>query len=221
MTSAARKPRYRRINGSFKAKRNWRWRCLKLQGSVEFNSATSALTVVTARNPLFCVVSMNKAADLSRMYIAIKRFICKILICRCLRGQVAADGQSMVSLNMPDNALTNGRPHKHLVLGSDWPCVRAKKAYWLPITCTPRFGFGMVKKKRRAVGISWCVGKSARTTFPIIVYRMRRWIQPGKSWHGCRRNVSSLNTVFGRLKANVAWPTIKFAAGMHGTIIWH
>jgi hypothetical protein len=118
-------------------------------------------------------------------------------------------------------ALTSGRPHRQLMLGSDCPCVRAKKAYWLPITCMPKFGFGMAKKKRRAVGISWCVGKSARMTFPIIVYRMRRWIQPGKSWHGCRRNVSSLNTVFARRKANVAWPTIKFAAGMHGTIIWH
>ena len=97
----------------------------------------------------------------------------------------------------------------------------AKKAYWLPITCMPRFGFGMVKKTMRAVGISWCAGKSARKVSLTIVYRMRRWIRPGKSWHECRRNVSSLNIVFGRRKANVAWPTIKSAAGMHGIIIWH
>jgi SRSO17 transposase len=36
-----------------------------------------------------------------------------------------------------------------------------------------------------------------------------------------RRNVSLLNIVFGRRKANVAWPITKSAAGMHGIIIWH
>ena len=96
-----------------------------------------------------------------------------------------------------------------------------EKAYWSPITCMPRFGFGMAKKQRPAAGISWCVGKSARIVSLTIVYQMRRWIRLGKSWLEYRRNVSSLNTVFARRKANAAWPTIKFAAGMHGIIIWH
>jgi hypothetical protein len=51
---------------------------LKMAGlRVAFNSATSVLTVLTARNRLFCVASMNKAAGLSRMSIPIKQFIGK------------------------------------------------------------------------------------------------------------------------------------------------
>ena len=77
------------------------------------------------------------------------------------------------------------------------------------------------EEKKPAAGISWCAGKSARTVSLIIVYRMRRWIRPGKSQLEYRRNASSLNTVFGRRKANVAWPTIKSVAGILGITIWH
>jgi len=45
-----------------------------------------------------------------------------------------------------------------------------------------------------------CAGKSARTVSLTIVYRMRRWIRLGKSWHEYRRNVSLLNTVFASKK---------------------
>src|SRR5512145_2805828 len=97
------------------------------------------------------------------MSIAIKRFIGKTQSRRCLRGEVAVGSQAIVSLNLLRNVLINGRLPRQLMLGSDSLYVRAKKAYWLPITCMPLFGFGMVKKNRRAAGISWYAGKSART----------------------------------------------------------
>jgi len=53
------------------------------------------------------------------MSIAIKRFICKTRNRWCPSGQVAADSRSIANLNLPHNALTNGRPHSQLMLGSD------------------------------------------------------------------------------------------------------
>jgi hypothetical protein len=53
------------------------------------------------------------------MSIAIKQFTCKTRSRWCPSGQVAADSHSIVSLNLPRNALTNGRPPSQLMLGSD------------------------------------------------------------------------------------------------------
>ncbi len=137
---AARKPRYRRISGSFKVKRSWRWPCLKWRSSVGFNSATSALTAVTARNRLFCGASMNKAAGLSPMCIVTKRFTCMIQNRRYPRGQAVANSPSIENPNAPDSALASGRAHRAPVLGSGSLYARATKACWLPITCAPRLG---------------------------------------------------------------------------------
>jgi len=52
------------------------------------------------------------------MSIAIKRFICKTRSRWCPSGQVAADSQAIVNLNLLRNALINGRPPSHLMLGS-------------------------------------------------------------------------------------------------------
>jgi hypothetical protein len=53
------------------------------------------------------------------MSIAIRRFIGKTRSRWCPSGQVAADSHSIASLNLPRTALTNGRPHSQLMLGSD------------------------------------------------------------------------------------------------------
>jgi hypothetical protein len=52
------------------------------------------------------------------MSIAIKPFICKTRSRWCPSGQVAADSHSIVNHNALDSALTNGRPHSQLMLGS-------------------------------------------------------------------------------------------------------
>jgi hypothetical protein len=87
---------------------------------------------------------------------------------------VPANSPSIVNPNALASALTSGQPHRQLMLGSDSLYVRVKEVYRSPITCTHRFGYEMAKKKSPAAGISWCVGKSARTVSLTIVYRMRR-----------------------------------------------
>jgi hypothetical protein len=53
------------------------------------------------------------------MSIAIKPFICKTRSRWCPSGEVAADSQAIVNLNLLRNALINGRPHSQLMPGSD------------------------------------------------------------------------------------------------------
>jgi len=94
----------------FQSKTKLAWQCFKSPGSAAFNSAMSALTEVTAKNRLFCVASMTKAADLSRMSIAIQRFICKTRNRWCPSGQVAAGSPAIVNLNLLRNPLIHERP---------------------------------------------------------------------------------------------------------------
>ena len=69
------------------------------------------------KEPAFCGVSMNKAADLSRMCIAIKLFISKIQYPACPSGQGMADTPFILNRTVHRNASINGRRSSRPMLG--------------------------------------------------------------------------------------------------------
>jgi len=72
----------------------------------------------------------------------------------------------------------------------------------------------------RAAGICWSGGRLVHAKYRTTAYPMRHLKRHCRGWCKCRHSVSLSNTVFVRQSVNAAWPTIKYADGMHGIITW-
>jgi len=162
----------------------------------------------------------------SRMSIAIKPFICKTSSRRCPRGQVAADSQAIVNLNLPRNALIHGRPHSRPMpwqrltlregekglLVADY--LHAPVWVWDGEEEQARCWHLLVRREVGAASIShYCLANAPLATPWQALARVqaqRFFIE-----HSFRGAKSECGIPTGH-----KWPTIKSAAGTLGIITW-
>jgi len=140
----------------------------------------------------------------------------------CPSGQVAVNSPSIVKRPM---RWTARWPVAAAQTADAWHATDLawgrKRLIGCRLPAWPRFGFGMVKKKRRAVGISWASEVGADDMSHYCLSRMRRWIHPGKSWHGVQAQRFFIEHSFREAKSECGMADYQVRRWMLGITIWH